>query len=61
MERLLKVAEAAELLGVSVSYLNKSRLTGDGPAYIKLGARVAYEPQALSAWVAARKRTSTER
>jgi predicted DNA-binding transcriptional regulator AlpA len=58
--RLLNVAEAAQRLGVSVSYLNKLRLTGGGPHFIKLGARrVVYDPSDLAAWVAQCRRTST--
>lgn len=57
--KLLNVNEAAERLGVSVSYLNKMRLTGGGPAFVKLGARVCYDQPDLSAWIDAQKRRST--
>lgn len=57
--QLLSVKEAAGRLSVSPSYLNKLRLTGGGPAYVKLGARVGYDPADLSAWVDAQKRRST--
>ncbi len=57
--RVLSVTEAAQRLGVSVSFLNKARLTGDGPTFIKIGTRVAYDPADLAAWLDARKRHST--
>lgn len=57
--KLLNVNEAAERLGVSVSYLNKLRLSGGGPAFVKIGARVAYDPADLASWIEARKRQST--
>ena len=51
---------AADRLGVSVSYLNKLRLSGEGPIYVKLGARrVAYDPADLSAWINGCRRAST--
>ena len=57
--RLLNVNEAAQRLGVSVSYLNKLRLGREGPPFVKLGARVAYGQADLAAWVEAQKRSST--
>lgn len=58
-DKLLNTAEAAERLGVSASYLNKLRLTGGGPVFVKMGAKVVYDASDLGAWVAARRRTST--
>jgi predicted DNA-binding transcriptional regulator AlpA len=57
--RLLNVTEAAQRLGVSVSFLNKARLSGEGPIFIKIGTRVTYDPADLSVWLEARKRQST--
>jgi len=56
---LLTTAEAAERLGVSASYMNKLRLVGGGPAFVKMGARVAYDPADLVAWLDGQKRHST--
>ena len=56
---LLTTGQAAQCLGVSVSYLNKLRLGEDGPPFVKLGARVAYDPADLTAWIEARKQRST--
>jgi hypothetical protein len=50
---------AAEILDVSKSYLNKLRMVGAGPPYVKLGASVRYLLPELLPWALARKRTST--
>lgn len=58
--RLLNVNEAADRLGVSVSYLNKLRMvSGAGPVFVRFGVRVAYDQADLNAWVDAQKRSST--
>ena len=59
VERLLRVSQAADLCGVSVSYLNQLRGRGGGPVFAKLGAAVVYDPGDLRAWVEARKKAST--
>lgn len=53
------VEGAAVLTGLSVSTLNKMRLTGDGPAYLKLGRPVAYDVVDLNEWMASKRRRST--
>jgi predicted DNA-binding transcriptional regulator AlpA len=51
---------AAEWLGLSESTLAKMRLRGDGPSYIKLGARrVGYLEEDLADWVKANRFRST--
>ena len=57
--RLLSVKEAARFLGLSVSTLNKMRLNGNGPPYLKLGRRVLYDVHDLQAWAASRRRNHT--
>lgn len=57
--RNLTVAEAAEYLRVSAAFLNRARLTGEGPVYLKLGHRVVYSPDDLSDWLEGRRRIST--
>lgn len=59
LPKLLDVAQAADHLGVSVGYMNKLRLRGGGPAFVKMGARVGYDPADLAAWIEASKRSST--
>jgi predicted DNA-binding transcriptional regulator AlpA len=58
--RILNVEEAAKCLGLSVSTLNKLRISGAGPRYVQLTSRkVGYDPYDLDLWVAGRKRSST--
>jgi predicted DNA-binding transcriptional regulator AlpA len=58
-KRLIKTKEAAAHVGLSESQLNKLRVYGGGPEYIKLGAAVLYEIAALDAWVDSHRRRST--
>lgn len=57
--RLISTPDAADRLGVSASYLNKLRVTGGGPPFVKIGARVAYDPADLAVWLEGQKRQST--
>jgi hypothetical protein len=45
---------AAKFLCLAVSTLAKSRLTGTGPVYYKLGRRVVYRMEDLEAWLESR-------
>lgn len=57
---MLNVSEAAAFLRLGVSTLNRMRITGGGPAYLKLGSRrVVYDKQDLDAWITERRRLST--
>lgn len=56
---LLTPQEAAERLKLSVSWLAKARMRGDGPPYIKVGRSVRYPEPALLQWMKGRMRTST--
>ena len=56
--RLLTPAEVARLLKVSVSWLAKSRMRGDGPPFVKIGRSVRYS-SAVKEWLRTRGRTST--
>lgn len=57
--QMLRTEAAAVHTGISRSTLEKLRLTGSGPEYIKLGRTVVYDPQALDAWLDANRRKST--
>jgi predicted DNA-binding transcriptional regulator AlpA len=53
----LTAREAAAHLKLSKSLLDKLRLTGGGPAYMKLGSRrVVYDIDDLNAWAARGRR-----
>jgi excisionase family DNA binding protein len=56
---LLTAKEAANYLRVSLSWLAKTRMRGDGPAYIKVGRSVRYPEAALIEWMKSRRRLST--
>jgi predicted DNA-binding transcriptional regulator AlpA len=47
---LFTVSEAARWAKVSESYLNKARLTGEGPRFVRLGRAVRYRQEDLEAW-----------
>ena len=59
IEVLLHPAEVAKLLGVSASWLAKSRLTGTGPRFIKIGRAVRYTRSAVREFIQSRQRHST--
>ena len=43
MDDLLSVKQAAEVVVLSVSALNRFRVTGEGPPYFKVGRYVRYD------------------
>ena len=56
---LLTTDEAAAYLRLSPRTLERYRVTGEGPDYMKLGRRVFYEKRALDDWLELRRRRST--
>jgi predicted DNA-binding transcriptional regulator AlpA len=59
IDPLLHPAEVAKLLKVSLSWLAKARMRGDGPPFIKIGRSIRYSELALNSWMKARQRVST--
>lgn len=60
-EILLTVEDAAARLKISKHTLNRWRVTGEGPPFIKYGPRlVRYREEVLEAWADARTRGSTQ-
>ena len=57
--RRLHRKQAAEYLGVSLSWLDKARLTGLGPPYIAIGGRILYDSRDLEIFLQSNKHTST--
>ena len=55
----LNVDSAASMLNVSKSWLNKARLEGNGPPFLKIGRRVLYDPQDVIIWLETCKFNST--
>lgn len=59
MESLLDTNQAAAFTGNKSQTLEKWRVTGIGPKFIKVGRSVRYDPKDLRDWIEAHKRTST--
>ena len=56
----LTVEGAARHTGLSASTLNKMRLDGSGPRFLKISSRrVAYDTRDLDDWLTTRRRLST--
>jgi predicted DNA-binding transcriptional regulator AlpA len=56
---LLTANDAAKMLKVSLSWLAKARMRGDGPPYVKIGRSIRYTETALIQWMKSRQRLST--
>jgi predicted DNA-binding transcriptional regulator AlpA len=59
LDALMHPRDAANVLGMSVSWLAKSRLTGDGPEFVKVGRSVRYRRSSIQEYIRRRNRTST--
>jgi hypothetical protein len=56
---VLNVIKAAHYTGLSKSSLDKLRVYGNGPLYIKVGARVVYDRVDLDSWLIGKKVANT--
>ena len=56
---LLTAKDAAMFLRVSLSWLAKARMRGDGPPYICIGRSIRYAQATLMQWMKSRQRLST--
>jgi predicted DNA-binding transcriptional regulator AlpA len=59
MEVFLNQRETAEILRLSERTLERHRLSGEGPPFVKLGRRVVYRRSDIEAWTRANTRRST--
>jgi predicted DNA-binding transcriptional regulator AlpA len=59
VHRRLRTAAAADYVGYSESTLEKKRLTGEGPPFIRLGRTIVYDTRELDTWLAGRRAAST--
>lgn len=58
--RLLKTSEAAEWLGLRPQSLEKLRIRGGGPPFVRLsGGAIRYQVEAIEKFISERVRTST--
>jgi predicted DNA-binding transcriptional regulator AlpA len=56
----ISVSAAAAYTGLAESTLNKLRMTGAGPRFLKISARrIAYDTADLDEWLASKRRRST--
>lgn len=55
----LRTPQAAEFAGLATSTLEKLRVSGQGPAYIKVGKAVIYDVADIEEWLATKRRRST--
>jgi hypothetical protein len=58
-DTLFDTRQAASHYGLSISWLNKLRVSGGGCPFAKLGRRVIYRKRDFDAWVRSQLRTST--
>ena len=59
VSEILTTNQAAHLLGLAASTLNKWRVYGTGPCFIKLGRAVRYRREDLEAYLASNTQLST--
>ena len=59
LPRYLDTVRAAAWVGLSPKTLQRMRVTGDGPPYVKRGRRVIYDRTDLDDWMARLKRRFT--
>ena len=56
-DQLMTVRESAGYLRMSESFLNKARLNGAGPPFVRIGRKVLYRRSAVDAWLTERQFT----
>jgi predicted DNA-binding transcriptional regulator AlpA len=56
---LLTAKDAARVLKVSLSWLAKARMHGDGPPFIRIGRSIRYAEATLLQWMRGHQRLST--
>lgn len=59
LDGLLTPAMLAKRLGLTERTLSEKRITGSGPAFIRLGTHVRYRPEVVDAWLLSQERRST--
>lgn len=56
---VLTEKEACALFGISPSFLQKRRVTGDGPIFYKVGSRVYYKKEDIEQFLVGKPHRST--
>jgi|SoiMethySBSTD1v2_1073268.scaffolds.fasta_scaffold45533_5 hypothetical protein len=57
--KLLRPTKVEERYDIPVGKLAKWRCSGEGPEFLKVGAFVYYEEEAIERWLATKRRAST--
>lgn len=57
--KYLSTSQAAEVSGLSESYLNKLRSAGGGSPFLKIGRRCLYRKDQFEQWLQTHQRSST--
>ena len=58
-KKYFRTGPAADYTGCAASTLEKMRVTGDGPPFLKVRRLVLYDRDDLDAWLSSKRRTST--
>jgi excisionase family DNA binding protein len=56
---LLTQRQAAAVLGLSERTLERMRVAGNGPRFVRMGRSIRYRPADIESWVAGRVVSST--
>jgi predicted DNA-binding transcriptional regulator AlpA len=59
MTELINAKQTAQHLCITEGTLAKWRLTGEGPKFLRVGRRIAYDPRDVQTWLDARRVSST--
>ena len=59
LTKMMRVEDVASFTGLSTSYLNKLRVTGFGPPFMKIGRAVLYKQKDVEDWLEKSRRQST--
>lgn len=59
LTEVMNTAEAARYVRLGKTTLERFRISGDGPVYVKLGGAVRYRKADLDAWLGSRITHST--
>ncbi|MCO4092830.1 MAG: DNA-binding protein [Sphingorhabdus sp.] len=59
MTELINAKQTAQHLCIIEGTLAKWRLTGEGPKFLRVGRRIAYDPRDVQTWLDARRVSST--
>ena len=57
LDDLISETRYAEMRGICIRSAQRERALRIGPAYIKLGRRVFYRPEAIAEWILSQEQT----